>query len=164
MYVDFEGLPSESRIWIFQSNREFSEIERKGIDNQLRLFVNTWQRHGEDLQASFTVKYNQFIILGVNENVNGVSGCSIDSSVRSIKLLEDEFGFELLNKLNVAFKVGENINTVSLAEFQNFVKEDKINEETIVFNNMITEKEDLDSNWEIPANKSWHNRFLKAVK
>ncbi|MCK5816037.1 MAG: ABC transporter ATPase [Flavobacteriaceae bacterium] len=164
MYVDFEDLPSESKIWIFQSNRPFSEVERTGINNQMRLFVNTWHCYGEGLQASFTVKHNQFIILGVDENISSISGCSVDSSVRIIKLLEDEFGFELFNKLNIAFKIGENMNTVSLAEFQNFVKEDKINGETIVFNNLIDKKGDLDSNWEIPANKSWHNRFLKAVK
>ena len=163
MLVDFNSLPNNSRIWIYQSNREFLSNELIQISEMLSGFVNSWQRHGEDLKASFSIKYNQFIILGVDEGFNDVSGCSIDASVRIIKLIEEEFDLDLMNKLNIAFKDGDNINTVSLANFQKFAKEDKITSETIVFNNMIQSKSELMSNWEIPASQSWHNRFLKKV-
>jgi hypothetical protein len=66
----------------------------------------------------------------------------------------------LMNKMNTAFKVGENINIVSLSDFQKFVKEGKITSDTTVFNNMIQSKGDFDSKWEIPAIESWHKRFL----
>ncbi len=160
MYVDFDILPDNSRIWIYQSNRELTENEVTGINTKLKGFVNNWQRHGEDLRASFIIKYNQFIVLGVDENANDVSGCSIDSSVHSIKQLEAEFGLDLMNKLNVSFKDGDTINTVSLAEFKTFVKSKKVNKETIVFNNMVQSKFELVSNWEVPADQSWHKRFF----
>ena len=163
MLVDFNTLPEDARIWVYQSNREFTSKEVSEVSSKLGDFVNGWRRHGEDLKASFTIKYNQFIILGVDENFNDVSGCSIDASVHTIKSLEQEFDLDLMNKLNVAFRVGENINTVSLASFQNFVKEDKITSETIVFNNMIQSKLELTTNWEVLAGKSWHHRFLKKV-
>lgn len=162
MYVYFESLPGHARIWIYQSNREFSVGELELVEEKLTDFVNNWTRHGEGLQASFTIKYNQFIILGIDENVNEVSGCSIDSSVNAIKQLENEFGLDLMNKLNIAFKVGENINTVSLAQFQEFIKSDKINDKTIVFNNMVQSKAALESDWEVPAKISWHKQLLKV--
>ena len=44
--------------------------------------------------------------------------------------------------------------------FKEFVKENKVNTDTVVFNNMITTKGDFESKWEVPANQSWHKRFL----
>ena len=101
--------------------------------------------------------------MGVDENFNNVSGCSIDSSVRVIKELEDEFDLDLMNKLNIAFKVGENLNTVTLAEFQEYLKLEKVNEDTIVFNNMIQSKDELVSNWEVPVKQSWHKQLLAII-
>ena len=74
--------------------------------------------------------------------------------------LEKELRVDLMNKMNVSFKDGENINIVKLSDFQQFAKEKKITSETIVFNNMINTKEDFETNWEVTADKSWHKRFL----
>ena len=76
------------------------------------------------------------------------------------KHFENEFKVELLNKLNTAFKHGDHINVVSLADFQKYVKEDKIHPDTLVFNNMIQNKADLETLWEVPANMSWHSRYF----
>jgi len=160
MLVDFNTLPNSSRVWVYQADREFSSTEVDQIKQQLITFVNNWKRHGEDLKASFQVKYNQFIILSVDEDYNDVSGCSIDASVHIIKQLQQQFEVDLLNKMNVTFKDGDNINTVSLKEFKEYVKQDKIKPSTVVFNNMIASKADLASAWEVEANKSWHAKFL----
>ncbi len=163
MIVYFDALPQDARIWIYQSNREFSDREVVQISERIETFMATWKRHGDDLKTSYVIKYNQFIILGVDENFNDVSGCSIDSSVHFIQETEKEFGVDLMNKMNTAFRIGENINIVSLADFQKFVKENKITPETIVFNNMVQSKVEFDTNWEVSANKSWHKRFFGTV-
>ncbi len=112
------------------------------------------------LKASFEIKYNHFIILAVDESFNQVSGCSIDASTPVFKQFENEFKAELLNKLNTAFKHGDHINVVSLADFQKYVKEDRIHPDTLVFNNMVQNKADLKTLWEVPANRSWHSRYF----
>ena len=94
MYINFNELPDTSRVWVYQSNREFTTAELAKITEKLKSFVNSWKRHGEDLKASFRIAYNQFIILAVDESYNNVSGCSIDASVNSIKQLEAEFGID----------------------------------------------------------------------
>jgi hypothetical protein len=99
-------------------------------------------------------------VLAVDESFNNVSGCSIDSSVRFIQLLEKELQLDLMNKMNITFKDNETINLVKLSDFQQFAKDKKISLETIVFNNMVNTKEDFENNWEIPAKQSWHKRFL----
>jgi hypothetical protein len=160
MFTEYKNLPNNARVWIYQSDREFTAKEIEIISVKAVDFINQWTRHGDDLKGSFTVKYNQFLILAVDENFNTVSGCSIDSSVRFIQALEKELQLDLMNKMNVTFKDNEHINLVKLADFQRFAKEQKITLETIVFNNMVATKEDFENNWEIPAKESWHKRFL----
>lgn len=160
MYVDFDTLNDNSRVWVYQSSREFNEEEVKTIESKLKDFVNEWTRHGDDLKASFEIKYNHFIILAVDESFNQVSGCSIDASTHIFKQFENEFKVELLNKLNTAFKHEEHVNVVSLADFQKYVKEDRIHPDTLVFNNMVQSKADLETLWEVPANRSWHSRYF----
>ncbi|MCF6279815.1 MAG: ABC transporter ATPase [Flavobacteriaceae bacterium] len=163
MIVPFNNLPQNARVWIYQSNREFNDREVVQISEKIETFMATWKRHGDDLKSSYVIKYKQFVVFGVDKNFNDVSGCSIDSSVHFIQELEQEFGVDLLNKMNTAFKNGENINTVSLSDFQKFVKEEKINSDTIVFNNMVQSKADFDTKWEVPATQSWHKRFFGTV-
>lgn len=160
MFTAYKNLPNNSRVWVYQADREFTENEIAFIKDKATEFINNWTRHGDDLKGSFTIKYNQFLVLAVDESFNNVSGCSIDSSVRFIQQLENEFQIDLMNKMNVTFKDHENINLVKLLDFQRFAKEQKVTSETIVFNNMVQTKQELENNWEIPAKESWHKRFL----
>ncbi len=160
MFVDYNLMPNTSRVWIYQANRQFSPDELGMLKLKIERFINAWKRHGDDLKASYVIKYNQFIVLLVDGSYNDVSGCSIDASVNLIKELENEFAIDLTNKLNISFKDNANINVVSLSDFQNYVKQEKITSDTVVFNNMVITKEDFEDNWEVTADKSWHKRFL----
>ncbi|MGK0449046.1 MAG: hypothetical protein ACJA2M_002848 [Polaribacter sp.] len=160
MFTEYKNLPNNSRVWIYQSDREFTNKEIAFISVKAQEFINSWTRHGDNLKGSFTIKYNQFLVLAVDESFKNVSGCSIDSSVRFIQELESELQLDLMDKMNITFKEGEDINLVKLSDFQRFAKERKVTQETIVFNNMVNTKEDFENNWEIPAKQSWHKRFL----
>ena len=160
MFTEYKNLPNNSRVWIYQSDREFNNTDIEFISKKAEEFINSWTRHGDNLKGSFMIKYNQFLVLAVDESFNSVSGCSIDSSVRFVQELEKELRLDLMNKMNVSFKDNDTINLVKLPDFQKFAKEKKIHAETIVFNNMVNTKEDFENNWEVPAKESWHKRFL----
>lgn len=160
MLVKFDTLPSTSRVWIYQSNRTFLNNENEKISLLLEDFISNWNNHGDGLKASFQIKYNQFVVFAIDENHKEASGCSIDSSVQIIKKIENEFDLKMFDRMQTAFKDEENINLVSISDFQKYVKENKINANTIVFNNMVNTKFDYENNWEVTANKSWHSRYL----
>lgn len=160
MFTEYKNLPNNSRVWMYQADRVFTEQEVAVITSKAIDFIDQWTRHGDNLKGSFTIKYNQFLIIAVDESFNNVSGCSIDASVRFVQQLESELNIDLMNKMNISFKDGENINIVKLSGFQQFVKAQKITKETIVFNNMIQTKGEVETKWEVPANQSWHKRFL----
>lgn len=160
MYIPFENLPQESRIWIYQSSRKFSDEEVADIEKNLMQFIENWSAHGTSLEASFTIKYNRFIIIAVNQEFHPATGCSIDSSVGFIQNLEQKYGVDLLDKINVAFKQGEFITYKTLLEFKKLAKDKSVSENTIVFNNLVNTIEELNEGWEIPASESWHSRFF----
>lgn len=161
MYVEFKSLPEESRIWIYQANRSFTEAELEEINRDLKLFIEDWTAHGKELQASFSIEYNRFIILGLNQSLNGATGCSIDASVHFIQNLEKKYHVDLMDKMNVSYKQGEYVAHKTLAEFRKMIKDKAVSKNTIVFNNLVNNVFEFKENWEVPASDSWHARFFK---
>jgi len=160
MIVDFDVISEESRIWIYQSNRTLSPVEVIEIEAKIKDFLISWTAHGSELQASFLIKYNRFIVISLNESFNIATGCSIDSSVRFIQDLEKLYDVSLLDKMNVSYRHGEFIAYKPLIEFKKMIKNRSISKKTIVFNNLINSKSEFLNNWEVPIEESWHNRFF----
>ncbi|AOW21431.1 ABC transporter ATPase [Urechidicola croceus] len=161
MLVDFEKLPNYAKVWIYQSSRKFYPQEMEQIIQKTEGFLTSWNNNGDEIIASYQIKYNRFIILAIDETLDKISINAIDDSVSFILGLQQEFDVELLDKLNVCFKQGEFVQYKDLKEFQKLLKKKSISNKTIVFNNLINTKEELENNWEIPITESWHNRFLK---
>lgn len=161
MLIDFKDLPDNARIWIYQSDRNFTETERAEIEAGLTNFLKDWTAHGSELQAGFELRYRRFIIIGLDQGVAGASGCSIDASVHFIQQLEQRYGVQLLDRMNVSFKQGEYITYKSLQEFKKMAKDRAVNAHTIVFNNLVATKGEYLENWEVPASESWHARFVR---
>jgi len=160
MYVDFNTLPEESRIWIYQSNRKFSEEELAEIEGSMKNFIEEWSAHGSGLHASFVTKYNRFIIIAIDQALQPATGCSIDASVTFIQSLEKKYEVDLLDKMNVTFKLGEHIAYKTLIDFKKMAKEKAVSENTVVFNNLVNTIGEWQDFWEVPAKESWHNRFF----
>ncbi len=160
MLVPFEELPGEARVWIYQANRSFAEKELAEIKLKLDEFIESWTAHGADLKAGYDLKYRRFITIGLDQEKTAASGCSIDASVYFIQSLEKKYKVELLDKMNVSYKQGEYVAYKQLLDFKKMVKNRSVSENTIVFNNLVHNKEEYENSWEVPLKESWHNRFL----
>jgi hypothetical protein len=160
MLTDFKDLPGHSRIWIYQSNRSFTDAELKEIEESLSAFLKEWTAHGSELHAGFEIRYKRFIIIGLDQSNTGASGCSIDASVHFIQSLEQKYNVVLLDRMNVSFKQGEFVAYKPLQDFKRMAKEKAISKNTIVFNNLVASKLEYLENWEVPASESWHARFV----
>lgn len=147
----------QSRVWIYQSDRKFTSTEETEILNKLAAFTNQWKAHGNELLAKAEIRYGFFIILTVDENQAGVTGCSIDSSVRLIKEIEQEYHVDLFNRFNIAYKVNGEVVVNSKEDFETLVNIKQVTPETIVFNNMVQNLAELETKWEVPFKNSWHS-------
>lgn len=161
MLVPFESLPDHARVWIYQSSLTFTPEMRQGIILDLESFLKNWTTHGQNLVASYEMPYDRFIIIGIDGEQQEVTGCSIDSSVRFIQNLEQQYKIDLLDKMNVTHKKGFNLLYTPLKEFRSMAKKREITPDTIVFNNLIETKIEYKTHWEVPVSQSWHSRFVK---
>lgn len=161
MLVPFQDLPANSRLWIYQSDRKFSEDELLKIQEALNSFLNDWTAHGASLNAGFEIKYDRFIVIGLDQSASAASGCSIDSQVRFIQQIEKEFEVVLLDKMNVTYIQNDRVHFKPLGDFKKMAKEGAVGKKTIVFNNLVNTKEEYLEFWEVPAIESWHSRFFK---
>lgn len=90
------------------------------------------------------------------------SGCSIDKSVAFVQDLERAYGITLMDRMLLAFKQGDAITVEKMSDFEAKVDAGEITEDTIVFNNLVANKKDFVSNWEVPLRESWHARMLAS--
>jgi len=160
MLVDFNELSGSSKIWIYQSNRSFTESEIDQISKDVETFLEAWAAHGKSLKTSYQIKYKRFIIISVDESESTATGCSIDTMVKFIQGLEQEYEVDLLDKMNVSYKHGEYVAFKPLLDFKKMVKQKAVNANTIVFNNLVASKQEFEDYWEVPLKDSWHSRFL----
>ncbi|MCF8715325.1 ABC transporter ATPase [Joostella atrarenae] len=160
MYVAFNDLTESARVWIYQANRSFTKEEIEELKNRLESFIEQWTAHGANLKASFEIRYKRFIIIALDQEFNVASGCSIDASVRFIQQLEQDYNVTLLDKMNVSYRQGDFIAYKPLIDFKKMAKQKAVSQNTIVFNNLVTNKEEYQNYWEVPARDSWHARFM----
>ena len=160
MLVDFKELPDTSRVWIYQASRSFTTEELSEIQNNLNTFIKQWTAHGSDLKAGYEIKYNRFITIGLDQSITHASGCSIDASVHFIQALEKKYNVDLLDKMNVSYKQGEFVAYKTLKDFKKMAKNKSVSKNTVVFNNLVTNKLEYENHWEVPAEDSWHGRFM----
>lgn len=160
MLVNFKELPDSSRVWIYQCNRSLSDVEYNEIFQKISEFITSWTAHGKYLNAGFEIKYKRFIIIGMDQNLQTATGCSIDASVHFIQTLEKEYSVNLMDKMNVSYKQGDFVAYKPLKDFKTMAKNRAVSKKTIVFNNLVQNKAEYSEHWEVPAEESWHSRFF----
>ncbi|NEN24352.1 ABC transporter ATPase [Cryomorpha ignava] len=156
-----ERISPNAKVWIYQASKPFTESEAAKIDDTCTTFVEKWSAHGNNLIADCQLFFNQFICLFVDETGFSASGCSIDSSVHFIKSLEKEYSVSLLNRTDVAY-ISENgeVKIIDMHGLKDAFEAGEISNKTLVFNNLIRTREEMDNNWLIPISESWQSRLI----
>lgn len=160
MFAPFETLADSARIWIYQASRKFTETEKNTISDTLTAFTHSWVAHGNPLKTSFAILHDQFIVLAADENFNEASGCSIDSSVRVIRQLDQQFSLDLFDRTKIGFLNGEQLEMIPLHELPKALAEGRWESNSMFFNNVLSTKGQLKNGWIIPASQTWLKRYL----
>ncbi|MGN7202731.1 ABC transporter ATPase [Pedobacter sp. SAFR-022] len=153
----------QSRVWVYQSNREFTTSEVAEIQEKLDAFTAQWQAHGHQLKAKAEIIHNFFIVITVDETASNVTGCSIDASVRVLKEIEEKYNLDLFNRFNMAYIADGKVVTLNKEDFETLVSIKKITPDTIVFNNTVQTLEEFETKWQVPFAQSWHNTVFSHL-
>ncbi len=150
------NISKNSRVWVYQSSRFLTAEEEHNIQQQLDHFTSMWQAHGHQLTAVGEIRYHLFIILFVDEQYASSTGCSIDKSVSLMKEFEHQFGINLFDRFQIAYRDTDRIKLCNQSQFVELLSSGAISNDTIVFNNLVASQKALQTDWEVPLKQSWH--------
>jgi hypothetical protein len=156
----FSILPDHSRVWIYQCERFLAPHEVIAINEEGNRFVEGWNAHGTPLRAKIAVLENLFLIVMADEEHAKASGCSIDKSMQFVKEAENYLGASLTNRMKVAVSVDGKIIITDLNKLSDLKSQGIIHEDSLVFDNLVATKSELDKNWLVKLNAGWHSKFL----
>ena len=122
-------------------------------------FLSTWKAHGVPLTSARDLRYDRFLLVGVDEASAGASGCSIDAMVHHLESLERALGVALLDHGPVLFRQDDAIERLPRPAFAELARRGDVSPDTIVFDNTVSRVGDVrEGRWERPARESWHAR------
>lgn len=156
-----EGFSDHTRVWIYQADRAFTDVEAEQVRARLRAFTEAWAAHNVKLKAEGHLYFNRFVCLFADESATGASGCSIDSSVRFIQGLEEAYQLSLTNRMNMAYLDGDEVKTLPLQSLAEALRNGLIEENTLVFNNLVASIVDMRKGWIAPLEGSWQMKFAQ---
>ena len=145
----------DSKVWIYQSNRRFTEQQQTEIDEQLSQFYTQWTTHGAPVKGWAKLIFGQFIVVMADESASSISGCSTDGMVRLIKSIERQYDTHLFDRLTLTFLVKGEPQMLPLGQVQYAIDKGYIDADTLFFNNVVTTKAELMNSWLVPVKDTW---------
>jgi hypothetical protein len=161
--IDFAELPPDGRLWVFPSSRALSDGEARAILDAVDDFLAQWAAHGTPLHSGRALRHRRFLVVGVDVDAEAPSGCSIDALVNRLRALGSDLGLTLIDHAPVWYREGEEVRSVSRAEFRELAEQGIVGPATRVFDTSLTRIEQArDGSLERPAADTWHGRtFFK---
>ncbi|MCB0396639.1 MAG: ABC transporter ATPase [Flavobacteriales bacterium] len=153
-------MPLDARVWVFQAQRKLSPTEADFVRSDMQDFLSGWAAHGAELLAKVAVVYHRFVVVLLDEGHANASGCSIDKLTARVNALGTELNNDFLDRRMVAYMAGSGeVETTSLDDIKQAFDSGLLNEDTVVFNNLVQTRQEFEQQWKVPLGKSWHARF-----
>ena len=159
MYIPFQDMPSQARIWVYQASRSLTAPELDQIKQSLSQSCQAWEAHGAPLLASFEIKYNQVIVVAVNEAMNAASGCSIDASTRWFKSLGDALHVDFFSR-DVAVVRDEHVELLALGQLKSAVEAGQLTREDQIITPLLQNVGQYRNEWLSTAEQSYLKRYF----
>jgi len=160
MIPDYTSMPEDSKVWVFPSEKKIYKNEIEALEKRIGDFLTGWEQQNTGLAASFTLKYNRFIVIFADSDA-AISTQTTDELIGFILELQAAFNTELMDKMNACFKQGDYVQYKDLKDFKKLIKDKAVNKNTIVFDNLVATKQEFDGYWEVSASESWYGNMFK---
>ncbi|TAG94860.1 MAG: hypothetical protein EAZ20_00615 [Bacteroidetes bacterium] len=160
MFVTFEKIPSSAKIWVYFISQNIDNQQIDKLNVLLVDFLDVWTAHQQNLAASFQLIDNKILIIAVDEQHSYASGCSIDSSVKALKSIEQQLSINLLESNLVLFENENKIFGVYLNEIKKNIDDKIITKDTFLYDRTLTNLNDWQQKGKIKVGESWAKRYF----
>jgi hypothetical protein len=159
------AMPKNSKVWVFQSDRHLNNKEVEAIIYNGEIFLKNWTSHEVRMKANIEVQNKVFVVVALDENLAGASGCGIDKLMKFIQTIGNELNIDFFNRLKIAYlKEGNEIEFFNASSIDVLLEKEILNNDTIIFSNHeISTLDDLETKWKQKLKESWlsHNYSSK---
>ena len=153
-------MQDKNQVWVYQSNKPLGGSSAQ-ISKDIESFLSSWNSHGKNVEGSYELKEDHFLIVKSNALESEVSGCSKDTLVGLVRQLEQKYGLDFFNR-ELVYYIGEDEKILSckLSSLNELLSAKKISGQTKIFNPLIKNEAELQRYWLVPLKDSWHSRFV----
>lgn len=161
--MDLISFPGASRVWVFQANKPLPDTVLTEVHYRVMDFSEYWTSHQKQLKATGSILHNRFVVLVVDQTQAGASGCSIDKAMHFVQSLGHHYQTDFLNRHYYTYVQNNHLFTVHADELRRLYQQSIIDDETLVYDNLVNNKDDFIKSWTKPIGESWIKRVvLKA--
>lgn len=153
-------MPAHSRVWMYKSAVAFTPAQTAAISKQGQAFADSWVSHGDEVRTAFGVLNDHFVVIVADLEDMVICGGSVDGSVQFIKRLEADMGLSLTDRMVVLYEKDAAIHTCRVPEVEDLLKTGEITADTIVFDDLVSTKADLDARFRTPLRNTWMARYI----
>ncbi|MEZ0610768.1 hypothetical protein ACAW74_19815 [Fibrella sp. WM1] len=165
MFIPFDQITPNARLWVYQANRALTAAEVSAIETAIRPALDTWAAHGHPLLASAQVVNKRFLLLAVDEGAGLPSGCSIDSSVHTVQAIGHQLSrngapIDFMDRSATYLAADGSVQALPLPAIKAAVADGTLTPDTPVFNTLVKSKADYLTQWQVPAQLTWLKRYF----
>jgi hypothetical protein len=160
MIRDLIALDKSAKVWIYQSDRDFTYDELDDIRPKVFEFLEGWTSHNQGLLTYGNIFHLRFLAFFVDENVAGASGCSIDKSVHFVQSIGDSLSINFFNRNEFSYLKDDVVRFINKQDMKSAYANKLIDDKTLFFDHLVKTKGDFLKNWLVPLAHSWHKKFL----
>ncbi|GAB3178473.1 hypothetical protein [Telluribacter humicola] len=161
MYIPFDEIDFNARIWIYQASRELTEQETGTITETLKAALDGWAAHNKPLLSSGKVFYNRFVVIAVDESHEHPSGCSIDRTVHWLQEIGQQLNVDFFDRSVAYLDAHKKVKTLSMSEVKQAIADEEITPSTTVFDNLVSTKAQWMTRWKVAADRTWLKRYFR---
>ncbi len=155
-----DTMSAHARVWVYKCAQALTPEKRQAIMDRGRAFTSSWAAHGAALDACVDVLLDHFVLVAVDEQQAMASGCSIDKSVRFVQELEKDMAINLTDRMVVLYEKDGGVHACRVPEIEGLLKSGELTTDTIVFDDLVNTKADLDARFRSRLRETWMSRFL----
>ncbi|HOY13663.1 MAG TPA: hypothetical protein PLY70_11005 [Saprospiraceae bacterium] len=160
MIRELIALEPTAKVWIYVSDRFFSEEETEEIRADLYQFLESWTSHSQQLLTYGNLFHHRFLVIFVDDKYAGASGCSIDTSVRFLTSLGQKYHADFFDRSKVHVLIDNQVVEHKFSDIKKLVTAGIINKDTLVFDHTVADKNGFIKKWILPMEETWFKKFL----
>lgn len=162
--VPFSDLPGHGRLWVLPATRDLTDAEASACLAAVDDFLDTWAAHGVPLRSGRELLERRFLLVGVDVDVEGPSGCSIDALMSRLRELGGSMGVTLIDHSPIWFRDRGAVRSVPRPDFRALAARGDVDADVAVFDTTLTRVDDFRAGrLERPASETWHGKTFFRV-